>query len=39
MDTLGDPAPPARQPDRKFGWSDMFVAPEDDPPVRHPGRQ
>ena len=30
MDTLGDPAPPARQPDRKFGWSDMFVAPEDD---------
>ena len=31
MDTLGDPAPPARQPDRKFGWSDMFVAPEDDP--------
>ena len=31
MDTLGDPAPPARPPDRKFGWSDMFVAPEDDP--------
>ena len=31
MDTLGDPAPPAGQPDRKFGWWDMFVAPEDDP--------
>jgi Protein of unknown function (DUF664) len=31
MDTLGDPAPPAGQPDRRFGWWDMFVAPEEDP--------
>ena len=31
MDTLGDPAPPAGQPERRFGWWDMFVAPEEDP--------
>src|ERR1051326_5318292 len=31
MDTLGDPAPPGSLPDRKFGWWDMFVTPEDDP--------
>jgi hypothetical protein len=31
MDTLGDPAPPASPPNRKFGWWDMFVAPEEDP--------